>query len=756
MLKETIEILADEKCTGCGACFNKCPVRAITMEYNQEGFLFPKVDSQKCIQCGVCQKVCPELQIERTSQMIHPEGQCYAMMADDEIRAVSSSGGMFTLLAEYVLDKGGVVCGAAYSDDYMTVKHIVVSSKEELAKLRGSKYVQSDINNTYLQVERYLKSEKYVLYSGCPCQIAGLRSYLQKEYENLILVDIICHGTPSPKIYQKYVNEISQGRKLKKVDFREKAYWGWGTASSLFFEDNSVYRQDYIKDGYWRAFLEGISTRKCCGTCRYANPKRVGDFTLGDFWGVADIDKSCDDKKGTSLVMINTKKAKAIFKDIITRCKLIKFINKKEVLDLAKTRNGQLLNPTKSYWARKRFFELTNIKSFNDSVQYTRENFYDVGVTGWWYNDNYGGTLTYFALHQVLKKMGLSVLMIAKCSPDKNYKPRYESISYRFAVKNYYISKNYTPENIGILNQHCKTFISGSDQLFNPTLWEYSGPQYFLNYVSEKNNLVSYASSFGNSFYDNKNLTIPMSYWLHRFNAISVREDYAVKIANDVFGLKAEKVLDPVFLCDVEEYEKQAQKSGKVKNQDYMLNFFLDPDDKKREAVLKLSKHLGLPYVNLLDAVNFEQNEKALSLENTKPNIDVEEWLFYYKNADFIITDSFHGTCFAIIFRKKFISIANFKRGENRFISILKEAGLMDRLIRDTKEIDERPDLFCDIDYDNVYSLLNPHIKKSYEWLENAIKHPQKKEADLFNMLNYEIEQLKKEIVALKNNTTNS
>lgn len=750
MKEITIEILDKNHCTGCGACQNICPVDAIEMRENEDGFIFPNIDHDRCVDCGLCKMHCPELNQEQVEKYRTQQSECYAMMADEDIRSQSSSGGIFTILANYVLEAGGYVCGAAYSDDYRSVKHIIINSKEELWRIRGSKYVQSDIGFTYENLKEYLDRDFLVLFSGCPCQVAGLRNYLGREYRNLITVDIICHGVPAQAIYKKYLEERSNQRKLQKVDFREKKYWGWGTAMSLFFENGDIYRKSCTEDPYMKAFLNGMITRKSCGQCRYANIKRVGDITLGDFWGISQIEPELDDRRGTGLVLVNNEKARKIVKKVQNKCVRLKEINMDDVLEVAKTRNGRLISATSKHWATDRFLSLLHEKKFDMAFDYAVNSKYDVGVVGWWYNENYGGTLTYYALNQVLQKMGLTVLMVAKCTGDKNYKPKYDSVPYRFAMKNYYISKNYTPDKIHILNDHCKTFISGSDQLFNPTLWEYSGPQYFLNYVSANNNIVSYASSFGNGFVDNKNLKVQMAYWLNRFNAISVRENYGRDICKSVFGLNAELVMDPVFLCDTEAYKRQADKSGLKKEYNYLLNFILDPNEEKRKLILTISEKLNLPYINMLNAMDYDRNAKILNLENTKKNIDIEEWLFYYMNSDFVITDSFHGTCFAIIFRKNFISLANYQRGEKRFISLLQEVGLMDRLVYDVNEIYTRPELFETIDYEKVYERINPKIKASYEWLENAIKKPKTKEINLFNMLNNEIEKLKAEIERIR------
>lgn len=749
-MDKTIAQVPQDKCTGCGACYNKCPVNAIEMKADRKGFLSPVIDPEKCVNCGLCAKHCPVLNMDYVRKYKVKDPDCYAMMGDDKLRKQSSSGGMFTVLAEYVLKQNGLVCGAAYTQDYMAVEHIIVDNRTDLGKIRGSKYVQSSTMQTYKTIETHLKKGGWALYTGTPCQIAGIRAFLKRDYETLILVDIVCHGVPSPKVYRKYIQEKSNGSKLVRADFREKAHWGWGTATSFFYEDGHVYRGDCFRDEYWRAFLGGLSTRECCSKCEYASINRIGDFTIGDFWGVGTLDKECDDGLGTSLLMVNSQKAKTLMSQLSGKCHFLRKMDYGSTVELAKTRNGQLLNPKEKHWAQERFFWLLDLKPFTVAFDYAVNNRYDVGVVGWWYNENYGGTLTYFALNRVLHKMGQTVLMIGKCSWDPNYKPREDTVPYRFAKKHYNISKNYTPETMGTLADHCRVFVSGSDQLFNPTLWPYSGPQYFLNFASSRNRIVSYASSFGNDFYDKQNLAARMGYWLRRFDALSVRESYGVDICRDVFGLEAKKVMDPVFLCDVKEYEKLAESTGKQKTNDYLLSFFLDPNEAKKNSILYLSRSLNLPYVNLLNATDFENNTKKLGLDNTKPNIDIEEWLFYYKNADFVITDSFHGTCFAIIFRKKFISVANHQRGANRFISVLEEAGLRDRLVMDISEIEKRPELFDDIDYDRVYETLNPKIQESFRWLENAVKSPVAKEATVFNSLNYEIEKLAEELGAVK------
>lgn len=656
-------------------------------------------------------------------------------MGSDDLRMKSSSGGLFSLLSEKVLDKKGYVCGAAYSENFRKVEHVIINDKDGLARLRGSKYVQSDTGMVFKEIKALLDNKKDVLFSGCPCQVAGLKNYLGKDYKNLLTVDLICHGGNSLTAYHSFLDECAQGRIIESVNFREKEVYGWGTPVTINFTDGSTLRQTCDKSPWYKGFLNGIINRPYCGSCKYASIQRIGDITLGDFWGVSEISPAFDDHKGTGLVLVNNSKGMKAFKAIRSQLKLCEQVPLKQVVEIAKKRNGQLLYPRTPHPNRSNFFEKLETQKFSLAIENAANEHYDIGVVGWWYNENYGGTLTYFALHQILTGMGLSVLMIEKPSTDPNYKPNYSTIPRRFAKKHYNISANYNPTKMGDLNPKCTAFISGSDQLFNPWLWEYSGPSYYLDFVNPGKNIISYASSFGENFQCTDSFKAKVSYYLHRFSSISVREDFAVGIVRDNFGLAAQKVLDPVFVCDPNEYHKIADESKIPINNEYFVSFFLDPCKEKKNAILYLKGKLNLPYVNLIHACDFEQNTEKLDLDEIKPDLDVEDFLNYYRNAKFIITDSFHGTCLAIIFSKPFISIANKKRGTARFVSMLNELGLIDRLVYEYKEIYEKSNLFDYIDYDAVYAKLKPLREQSYNWLKKAIFNPRNKAADPFNVL---------------------
>lgn len=707
--RHNISKMDKELCTGCGACYNVCPVNAIEMCNDEKGYYVPSI-KDNCINCKKCVNTCPVL---NTKYDNNANPDCYAIMLDDETRKDSSSGGAFTLFAQYFLENGGLVCGAILDEDFI-VRHILINDIKDLPKLRRSKYVQSDTGDVYKQIKTELENGKKVLFTGCPCQVAGLKNYLGKSYESLLMLDIVCHGAPPVTAFKKYLEDNYGIQNVENFEFRTKELGYNCTHQICYLKTGEKLIKSYQNDAYEKCMHSGLALKKSCAECLFAEAPRQGDITIGDFWGISKFDPKLNDGLGTSVVVINNSIGQRYFDELRDRCKLVE----KVPFDFARS-NNRFLKKMGIPVGQKSYYKMLKYKDFNTSVNDALDRKFDVGVVGWWYNKNYGADLTYFALHNVLQKMGLSVLMIQTKGID------YNAPSFKFAQKRYDISKFYSADDIYLLRKHCKTFISGSDQLFNPILWNISGEEFFLHFADKSiNNLVSYASSFGQIFDDKRNLKPKFKFLLNRFNAISVRENYAIDICKKEFGINVPCVCDPVFLCDVKEYEKLADESGLEKKEKFLLNYILDPNDEKRNLILNISKKLDLNYVNITDMDNWQRKTMELNLKNTKSNISIEEWLFYYKNADFIITDSFHGTCFAIIFRKPFISLANHGRGSNRFKSLLYDFGLMDRLVNNVSDIEKMPQLFEPINYDIAFEKISNKISKSYSWLENAIKDP--------------------------------
>jgi len=311
-----IDITDKTKCCGCGSCKNVCPEQCIRMLADEKGFLYPQVEKNNCINCGLCNKICPVMNNKGNEE----EKTAYASYnVDDSVRKVSSSGGIFGLLAENVIKKGGVVFGAAFSSDYKSVYHTGVDNLKDLPKLFGSKYLQSDTGNSFKEAESLLKENKYVLFVGTPCQIAGLKSYLRKDYQRLITADVICHGVPSPQIWSDYssAQERLSGSKLNGVSFRDKrSGWSHSVILLLRFNDGKESYRPSNKDYYIKGFLSNLYLRDSCYDCRFKGKKVSSDITLGDFWGIEKILPEFSDDKGASAVIINTVKGEEIFDEI--------------------------------------------------------------------------------------------------------------------------------------------------------------------------------------------------------------------------------------------------------------------------------------------------------------------------------------------------------------------------------------------------------------------------------------------------------
>lgn len=333
-----------DKCTGCGACVQRCPQKCITWESGEFGFRYPKIYTAQCIQCNLCEKVCP-VDMDRTA----PTNQkVYAAVhKNPDVLIRSTSGGVFTAIADAVFVLGGVVYGVTMQRD-MQVQHIRIESKDELGRLRGSKYVQSDTEYTFQQAESDLKNGRTVLYSGTPCQIDGLKRFLGKEYDNLYTVDIVCHGVGSQAYFDKYM-DFARKRygDIQELRFRSKEFTGWscggGVVVSTPVGDNTPKKIPYrdFDNYYYAYFLSGDIYRKSCYTCQYANTNRPGDFTLGDYWGVEALRLPLDTAGGCSLLIINTARAESLLRSIQS-LQLVE-----TTMEQATYCNGQLKAPSK-------------------------------------------------------------------------------------------------------------------------------------------------------------------------------------------------------------------------------------------------------------------------------------------------------------------------------------------------------------------------------------------------------------------------
>lgn len=307
-----IELKDKLLCCGCYSCVQRCPRQCITMTQDEEGFFYPHVDHTTCINCGLCEKVCPTLLPRQEHNVINTFA---AKNHNEVIRKESSSGGIFTILAETIINEGGVVFGASWDQDN-SVEHSYSESIDGLKAFRSSKYVQSNIKNSYKQVEVFLKSGRKVLFSGTPCQVAGLKAFLRSEYDNLIMVECVCHGVPSPGLWQKYLSEVSNGRTVIEINHRDK-HTGWENYSVVIkFSDGSEIAQAHDENPWTRAFIKNITLRPSCYSCAYKGVNSVADITIGDLWGADKLLPEQHDNLGHTLVIIHTIKARDMVRNV--------------------------------------------------------------------------------------------------------------------------------------------------------------------------------------------------------------------------------------------------------------------------------------------------------------------------------------------------------------------------------------------------------------------------------------------------------
>lgn len=315
-----IKITDRINCCGCNACGDICPKQAITFKTDIEGFWYPEVDMQKCIDCGLCEKTCPIINVDSLKKNDLLESVCYAAENKNlEVVFDSTSGGLFSAMADIIYRNNGYVGGAVFNDDFKSVRHFISNDKKDLPRLRSSKYLQSSLEGFYCQVRDLLKSGENVLVCGSPCQMAALRAFLRKDYENLIIVDYVCRGINSPKVWGKYIDSFEEryGHKVIYAKAKSKEY-GWRNLTQKVILDNGkAYYETRYQSNFTKGYLQtGVYCRPSCYDCQFKGYPRIADFTLADFWGIEKVDQSMEKNLGTSLVMVNSRKGEAFFEKV--------------------------------------------------------------------------------------------------------------------------------------------------------------------------------------------------------------------------------------------------------------------------------------------------------------------------------------------------------------------------------------------------------------------------------------------------------
>lgn len=370
------EICPYHDCTGCSACASICPFKAIHMQADEWGFKHPAIDMSLCVECGACKKVCPALQKPTRKQRLNEEAFYAAYHKDEEIRMQSSSGGAFTALAETTLQSGGAVCAAAFDEHCQNVRHILIEDAKDLHKLRTSKYTQSDMGSCFAEVKKRLNQGDKILFVGTPCQVSGLHLFLKKEYPTLTTADIVCHGVPSPRIFQDYISWLQNKHKnrVSCYNFRDKR-WSWFHFNmKAGFEDGSTYYGTWEADPFFRGFLNDYFLRECCYSCQYSKHLRYADITLSDFWGYSSKGGGFrDDDKGISMCMCNTEKGLSLFRQA---CEHLVFCTRPREMSLA---NGGFSPRLQNLDDRTAFLQHYNTNGFANCIP---THFMPLPITG--------------------------------------------------------------------------------------------------------------------------------------------------------------------------------------------------------------------------------------------------------------------------------------------------------------------------------------------------------------------------------------
>ena len=701
-------------CSGCGTCTNICPYDALHLAPDESGLYRPKIDNTLCKMCGLCVNRCPALhQFSNNSS----EPDCYAFCAQDEIRQNASSGGAFPLLAKHFLSSGGFVAGASWNDDF-GVQHYIIDSTKDLHKLCRSKYLQTNVGYVYRNIKQLLQQNRTVLFTGCPCHVAALYAYLGDNSDNLYTVDLLCAQSPSPKHFKSYLNDTFGENQVVSYDFRIKNL-GWNVdAHKVILNDGTELIRRKTVDLYQQAYHARLMMPNFCERCRFCTFPRQGDISIGDFHEVGKWDSTLDDKKGTSVLLVNSQKGQEMLTVLAKDAKIFQHVPITWVM------NNRVHPNFVAHPGRDRFFAIQERYPFDQAVHYALNNRYDIGVVGVWSEPNYGSELTYYALYEVLRQKGYDPLMIERPG-DAPWKPQTEPVLF---AENPYPTHALSPifsskASMEDLNERCDMFLIGSDQMWHPDLYYSFNQISCLDFIGSLKKKISYSTSFGQGrWMGDTQTTSQFAYYLSRFDAISVREESGVSICRDVFNIDAACTLDPVFLCDKQKFITLAEKSNLNIPSQYMAVYMLDYIEEKNECIQHISQMLELPIRFFTDAAKYNNQDLLAHINNGS----VEDWLKNIINSDFVITDSFHGICFAILFRKQFIAVENKERGSTRFHSLLSMLGLMPRLVQSLGNIPNA--LLQDvIAYDEVYEILDQSIIKSSNWLDCAleIKKPQ-------------------------------
>lgn len=697
------------QCIGCNNCINTCPVNALKMEPGSNGFSYPAVDTSLCISCGKCLSVCPVCN-EIPGQKY--QSKCVAAQASNETRMKASSGGIFPLLSDLILANNGYIAGALWTNSF-ELQHKVSNDPYIVRQMYKSKYLQSNLQDCFPKIKNLLVQGNIVLFSGTPCQCAALTCFLGGDFPNLYKVAVACHGVPSPDLFKKYISSLEEEHgTIKQIDFRSKEKLGWGSGLYVEFESGETMIEKSTNNIYINSFLSDLNLRNCCYDCKYKS-LQYSDLLIGDFWGIEKI-SDMEDGLGTSYISATPQKGELLLETISP------LLQKKDSYDneIAFILNSSLKSSAHHTKTSDIIQKYINSYNLQQAIEKTVDDIrFDVALALYW-SSNYGNALTNYALYTAIKDMGYNVVVLDNmCSMEP------EGAFLDFAKMNYKCSSEYLPKkNYSYIDSFANSFVVGSDQSWNNSeAISHGTDNYFqLDFVSSsKHKKIAYAPSFGASC---EYSTDPLKIRLFQdFTSISVREAYGVDICKKAYDMDATLVADPVFLPNPDNYYMLAEKACIDINTPFICAYILDPTDEKVNLCKNMAQIKGIPYYIIIDAVpgNRLCNMKKCNFENCLHDLTPEQWIAYMCKCDFMITDSFHGTCFAGIFQKDFIAIKN--RQTERF-NVFNGFGDMNKRIFDSEKNINTNIINTPLNYEQISLDIMQYSDFSRDWLMRALR----------------------------------
>lgn len=765
--------LANKKqCTGCMCCTDTCKQNAIKIKEDKNGLWYPIIDAEKCIECHLCEKHCQDV---CTGALLEKNPINYyipytAWNKNDSQRKVSTSGGSFAAMATTILDRGGIVCGAAIENN--RVRHIFVNSLQQLPLIQGVKYIQSNLEGIYQQVLKYINGHKIILFSGTPCQIAALYTYLgnKKNYENLYTAEVICHGVISNLIIDKHL-EYNHANQI--VSFRSKCLgWGKDTYTTVLKNGKKTILQNRHKNFFYHAFTSDTVTRPSCYQCSYSNIKRVADITMGDYWGNKQFPE--ETIKGLSLLIANNHKGKSL----LSQCPTLHlettkweqclprnprlYCDKHECQSISLTSHlHTIFTYTPRFFAKslvgarvtkrnpiafiRAYYIISQKKAIDKrvtielqrTIKKTKKVMKKVGILTFHRSINYGAMLQAYALRHTVQKLGYETEVIDYGKIGQSERFYWSTTSIKAiggSIINNFLKlfgekrrianfKKFSEEFIGLSSKHYATkeelskdlhhyqsLITGSDQVWHPMICE-DDMTYFLDLPIQSNQKIAYAPSFGVKELTKKQQE-RYTPFLQHIGHLSIREETGVTILKKLLKRNVPLVVDPTLLCEAEEWDKIAILPNEKKR--YILFFTVlgDPEG-SAEFALALSKHFGYTIIKIGSIRDIAKLQyKSGRYANPR------EFLGLVKKAEFVITNSFHGTAFSIIYRKNFFTFLNNNDRNSRLESITKMLGLENQLKKGKCDLP----MNLKVDYTQAEFLLIRLRQQSLLFLENALK----------------------------------